>query len=324
MMRELEYIRCHGSGNRFVMIDAVRCAAALEGCDLPALARAACRLDGGTDGLLLLAGGPAEWGMRMFNPDGSEAEMCGNGIRCVARLADERYLRADRFALVSGGRSYAITREEPLAGAIPAYGVRIPVGRSSADYAGGESIGGAIPELDPALEFTYLHLGNPHLAARVGRIDMELLRRLGERVATLGGLFPRGVNVSLFRVDGRRELFVATYERGAGITESCGTAMTASSTAACLLGCCDFDADLAVRNRGGMVRCLCRRDARGALSTRLAGNATFEAEAVLRFDGGRAERLAGSERPRAAETAAYDAFRRTVAEDSPIRNHDNR
>ena len=153
---------------------------------------------------------------------------------------------------------------------------------------------------------------------------MELLRRLGERVATLGGLFPRGVNVSLFRVDGRRELFVATYERGAGITESCGTAMTASSTAACLLGCCDFDADLAVRNRGGMVRCLCRRDARGALSTRLAGNATFEAEAVLRFDGGRAERLSGSERPRAAETAAYDAFRRTVAEDSPIRNHDNR
>lgn len=313
MMRELEYIRCHGSGNRFVMIDAVRCAAALDGCDLEALARAACRLDGGTDGLLLLTGGAREWGMRMFNPDGSEAEMCGNGIRCVARLADERYLRADRFALRSGGRSYAISREEPLAGGIPAYGVRIPIGRSSADFAGGELVGGAIPELDPALDFTYLHLGNPHLAACVGRIDTDLLRRLGERVVTLGGLFPRGVNVSLYRVDGRGELFVATYERGAGITESCGTAMTASSTAACLLGLCDFDAELAVRNRGGMVRCRCCRDAEGNLVTRLAGNATFEEEALLRFDGERAERLAGSGRPHEAEVAAYDAFRRAVA-----------
>ena len=86
--------------------------------------------------------------------------------------------------------------------------------------------------------------------------------------------------------------------------------MTASSTAACLLGACDFDADLKVRNRGGMVRCRCSAD--GGLRTLLAGNATFEADGVLSFDGVCAEPL-GQLRPRPVEIAAYDAFRAAVA-----------
>ncbi|MDE7123653.1 MAG: diaminopimelate epimerase [Alistipes sp.] len=312
-MQQFEYIRCHGSGNRFVMIDAVRDAERLAQCDPAALARAACRLDGGTDGLLLLVGCGAEYGMRMFNPDGSEAEMCGNGIRCVARLAHERYGTGGRFALWSGGRRYDISHLDPLPGAIPVYGAVIPVGRASADFAGSSDglTGAPLPELDPDLSFTFLDLGNPHLVARVDAVDFDLLRRLGERVVALRSLFPRGVNVSLFRCDGRRDLFVATYERGAGITESCGTAMTASSTAACLLGACDYDAELRVRNRGGMVRCCCTAD--GGLRTLLAGNATFEADGAFRFDGAQAFPLDGAVRLRGEEIAAYDAFRAGVA-----------
>lgn len=279
-MKEVEYILCHGSGNRFAMVDAVRDAAALEGVDPAALARSACRLGGGMDGLLLLVAVGDEYGMRMFNPDGSEAEMCGNGIRCVARLAAERYLPgADGFMLWSGGRRYAITREAQVAEGIPTFGVEIPIRRASADFvlAGTETefIAGRIEPLDAELEFTYLNLGNPHITACVDAIDVQKLKRLGERVLELKDIFPNGVNVSLYSPTANG-IFVATYERGVGITPSCGTAMTASSTAACLTGVCGFGATIDVANRGGMVRCRCLND-EGGLRTQLIGNATYDA-----------------------------------------------
>ena len=103
-MTKLQYIKCHGSGNDFIMIDGVAQADRLSGVDLAALARTACdRSKGiGSDGVLLLVSSASGYGMRMFNPDGTEAGMCGNGIRCVARLAD-RYVGQSEFDLVSGG-----------------------------------------------------------------------------------------------------------------------------------------------------------------------------------------------------------------------------
>lgn len=310
----MEYILCHGSGNRFAMIDAAGEAAALEGCDLAALARSVCRFGNGLDGLLLLVHSGGAYGMRMFNPDGSEAEMCGNGIRCVARLAAERYVGTERFTLRSGGREYEVACAEPIFGQIPTFGVTIPLRRASDDFrwpgAEQEWLAGTIGPLAPDLRFTYLNPGNPHLAACVDTIDMERLEHLGERVLALPEIFPRGVNVSLYRQTGARSLFVSTYERGAGITFSCGTAMTASSTAACLLGLCDFGSEIEVVNRGGMVRCRPLQQ-EGRLRTILTGNATFEADGRMTFDGVKA--VSVGERRRTEETAAYDAFLMSVA-----------
>ena len=87
-MREFDHIVCHGSGNRFVLVDAVAQPSIAEEADPAILARELCRLHGGLDGLLLLVRVGEEYGMRMYNPDGSAAEMCGNGIRLrrTARL----------------------------------------------------------------------------------------------------------------------------------------------------------------------------------------------------------------------------------------------
>jgi diaminopimelate epimerase len=101
------------------------------------------------------------------------------------------------------------------------------------------------------------------------------LKSLGERVIELKELFPEGVNLSMYEVLSPRSIFVATYERGAGITLSCGTAMTASATAASLLGYVDGGACLDVVNRGGMVHCTPMIGEQGIV-TRLEGNATFE------------------------------------------------
>ncbi len=296
-MREFDHIVCHGSGNRFVLVDAVAQPSIAEEADPAILARELCRLHGGLDGLLLLVRVGEEYGMRMYNPDGSAAEMCGNGIRCVARLACERYVGEQRFALWSGGRRYRIFREEPLPGGIPAFGVVIPIGFASDDFVCDGPrpfVGGAVLPLDRDRRFTYLNLGNPHLVCRTDRIDLDELERAGRRVTELPEVFPHGINLSFYRPCGQQRIFVATYERGAGITLSCGTAMTACSTAACIEGVCRCGEPIEVLNRGGMVRCLCVRE-QDETRTSLIGNATFEGEGLFAFDA-------------ATETDAYAAF----------------
>ncbi len=284
---EIGFIKCHGSGNEFVMTDSVACD--MSGIALDALAVRACdrRTGIGADGLLVLVrSGEDGYGMRMFNPDGTEAEMCGNGIRCIARLASG-YVGRDEFFLASGGREYLITRHEDLRLPVPMFGVRIPVRLWSDDFAmqctDGVFLARPIPELDSDLRFTAVSVGNPHVVAEVERIDYGLLERLGERVKSLPRIFPHGVNVSLVEVRRRNTIFVATYERGAGITPSCGTAMTSGATAMALADRCDFDRRIDVLNRGGAVRCICSRE--GGLNTTLEGNATYESKGRIEICG---------------------------------------
>ena len=146
---KVEYIKCHGSGNEFVMIDTV--AKRVDDSLLPALSVAVCdRVRGiGADGILLLVQNEQGlYGMRMFNPDGSEAEMCGNGIRCIARPA-EGYVGAEQFDLTSGGKVYPTARYAPVFGDIPTFGVEIGVNLWSEDFAftpseSGDFIGAAV------------------------------------------------------------------------------------------------------------------------------------------------------------------------------------
>lgn len=287
-MQAMEIIKCHGSGNDFIMVDTTR-DEALQHVDWAAFARIASNREHGigSDGILLVVRHEdGVYGMDMLNPDGTHAEMCGNGIRCVARLADERGYLA-RGILRSGGRDYRIARAEDIAAGIPAFKVEIPIRRHSEDFTfyreGDSFVGGVIEALHPSLRFTALNLGNPHIVAEVESIDLALLSELGERVKEATELFPRGVNVSLYE---RRPkgIFVATYERGAGITLSCGTAMTASATAAHLLAMFDEGERIEVSNRGGRVYCTTRTEP--TLTTTLEGNATFEWTGRAEFEDG--------------------------------------
>jgi diaminopimelate epimerase len=285
---KVEYIKCHGSGNEFVMIDTV--AQEVDNSLLSALSVAVCdRSSGiGADGILLLVkSNQGLYGMRMFNPDGSEAEMCGNGIRCIARLA-EQYTLCQHFDLTSGGKIYPTARYAPVFGDIPTYGVEIGVKLWSEDFnfipsKSGDFIGGVIEQLHPTLRWTTISVGNPHIVAVVESTDLELLNGLGERVKGLKDIFPNGVNISLVELRAENHIFVTTFERGAGITPSCGTAMTSSATAMALQGLCSYDSDIVVENRGGAVRCICSN--KSGLKTTLIGNATYTEQGELDFDG---------------------------------------
>ncbi len=287
-MTNFEIIKCHGSGNDFIMVDTTRLENATA-IDWSAFARIACdRTNGiGSDGVLLVVrNDEGIYGMDMLNPDGTHAEMCGNGIRCVARLAQERgYLNSG--TLTSGGRTFPARRAESVAEGIETFSVDIPIATWSPSFAffnrDERFVGRVIEPLNNELRFTALNLGNPHIVAAVEKIDMSLLEQLGERVKGLKEVFPHGVNVSLYEVLSPTSIFVATYERGAGITLSCGTAMTASSTAATLLGYVDEGSKIEVFNRGGKVACRTVID-NSAITTTLEGNATFEWVGEARFD----------------------------------------
>lgn len=273
---KFDYIKCHGSGNEFVMVDTIKFP--LEGIDLAEFARFVCDRESsvGADGVLLLVKEGEMFGMRMFNPDGSEAEMCGNGIRCVARLAEE-YVGKREFEMFSGGNIYGIVRAEDIYPEIPTYGVDLKVRLSSHDFGfanGAEQfVSQPIERLDSRMRWSAINVGNPHIVAEVEKIDYALLTQLGERVVELKEEFPKGINVSLVELLEQNRIFVATYERGAGITASCGTAMTSSATAMALNGRCDYEAIIEVENRGGAVRCICHKG--GALHTQLIGNASY-------------------------------------------------
>lgn len=313
----LKYILCHGSGNRFALIDGVEFAELLPKISTAEFVREAVQAldDRVLDGVLFLVKRrDNEYEMRMFNSDGSYAEMCGNGIRCVARLVSERYSTERAFTLHSGGRNYPIRIEEPIFNRLATFGVDIAITFQSKDFALNrkERIAERIPELDKELKFMFLNPGNPHIVAQTESIDFGHLTKLGERVKELKEIFPNGVNVSLYRQLDRQRIFVATYERGVGLTESCGTAMTSSATASVILGRNSAGENIEVINRGGAVRCCVKLSESGEVCTQLTGNATYYAEGTLSWMKGGISILEQS--PIKDEDEEYRLFLRGIKE----------
>lgn len=192
-----------------------------------------------TDGLLvLLPSKSADVQMRMFNPDGSEAEMCGNGIRCVARYLEER----------GEGESLVI---ETLGGAI---GARL-ISRSP--YVVETQMGaprvGAARELQAAgrrWHYVPVSVGNPHVVVFVDDLAAIDLETVGPAIETHPD-FPNGTNVHFVRVVDRSTLRVRHWERGAGATRACGTGIVASAAAAIVKG--DVASPVTVHVPGGTL-----------------------------------------------------------------------
>ncbi len=274
--------KCHGSGNDFPMIDA----RGLDVADWAPVARALADRGGpvGGDGLLLLVPGRggAAFGMRMFNSDGTEAETCLNGLRCVARAGFEATgVDAAEASLATSVAT--VSRDAEVAPGV--YTVREAVGPVGLDVRDWPMHVGATRIVDapvPPLggrRFTAVAMPNPHLVAFVEAVDEAELVALGETCEVAPDWLPRRANVS-FVVAGQGTLFVRTFERGVGLTDSCGSAMAASTVAACLTGRLGYGEEVAVLNRGGMVRAVAGGD--GGVT--LSGNATFEWHGTVEVD----------------------------------------
>lgn len=310
---ELNFTKCHGSGNDFCLIDSRDLD--LDDASWGRIARTLSDRAGpvGADGILLLTRGDdfSDFGMRVINADGSEPETCLNGLRCLARAAFEASgIDVARVRLKTSGAQVA--REDSLAPGV--YTVRETVGPVGTDPAAvgirvaAPVIDAVVPGLPSDRAFTALAMPNPHLIAFVDKVDVDELVALGQWCEAGPELLVDRANVSFVEVRGAA-LFVQTFERGVGLTNACGSAMAASAHAAGLTGRLPFGEWLTVFNPGGRVRARAEGPAGGDAVT-IAGNATFEWDGVVEVDPATGE--AGAlrvVRRRGDEVAAWEAAR---------------
>lgn len=251
----MEFIKYQATGNDFILIDTVR----MPSQDWPTLAKTMCdrHYGVGADGILLvLPSKKADYRMRIFNPDGSEAEICGNGLRCFARYIVETKKK---------GRNDKITIET-LAGikeAIPymkngrVTSVRLSMGKPSLKLSDIPAVlpvyKGKAPVLDYPLEvagknltLTFVSMGNPHAVhfLREGeKVDKFPLSKIGPMVEN-NAFFPRRTNFEIVQVTGKDTLNARVWERGAGETLSCGSGACAIAVAARLKGLIEDEVDI--------------------------------------------------------------------------------
>jgi len=309
----LAIVKCHGSGNDFPMIDARGVDA--DAVSWPEIARHLANRNGpvGGDGLLLFKDGRdgCDFGFAMYNSDGSEAETCLNGLRCVARAGFDA-LGIDDAQVALATSVAAVRRVADLAPGV--HTVLETAGPARLDIADwplaiGRSRNVELP-IDPlgsARAFTAVAMPNPHLVAFVPAIDEAELVAIGLACEAAPSWLPHRANVSFVEQRGAA-LFVRTHERGVGLTDACGSAMAASVHAAALTGRIGWDDETVVLNRGGMVRATAWRD--GLVS--LAGNATYEWSGTVELAGGHVRSL-DIECRYPEEIAAWERVRARVA-----------
>ncbi len=224
--------KMHGAFNDFAVIDRRN---ADEAFDLHTFARRICDRRGGVgaDGLILIEPSKkANARMRIFNADGSEAEMCGNGLRCAARFLCEAG-EGDRF------------RIETAAGVLSAevmsqgetFTIRTQIGTPHFE-----------PRALPFANAAYVEIGNPHVAIFEKSLDAIDLK---QTAAKLQQLLPNGVNVHVVVAVDRGRLDVRHWERGVGLTQACGTGAAACAAAALRFGLAE--SPVAVHVPGGVL-----------------------------------------------------------------------
>lgn len=272
---KINFIKCHGSGNDFILVDCMSDKLYLDEFDYSNITKIVCDRNGsiGADGtLFLLPSEIADVRMRIFNSDGSEPEMCGNGIRCIARKANE-LLEEDEFSIETMKTILKVKKEEDMFKGI--YSFSVVLDDVNINYNKSFSVFNEYIEgLSDIIKFTTINIGNPHIVANVEDLDVSVLEKIGVKANSLTEVFPNGVNVSFYKSIGRQAIYVATYERGVGMTHSCGTAMSSTSIASSLLGLTSFNKWVTIYNKGGMVKCFPKKDG-SDISVKLLGNATF-------------------------------------------------
>jgi len=241
-MATLRFAKLHGTANDFIYVDA---RAGFPG-DPAALAPRLCdrRRGIGADGLILLlapSNGEADCRMAIYNADGSRAEMCGNGIRGLAKFVRDRGLsRAEPLRVETDAGVMTICTHASVSGRVARVTVDMgrPVwdGRRIPVAADGEVVERPLEVDGRRWAVTCVSMGNPHCVVFVDDDVAALaLADLGPRFAR-HPFFPRGVNTEFVRPLGPERLEMRVWERGAGETMACGTGACAAAVAAARTG----------------------------------------------------------------------------------------
>jgi diaminopimelate epimerase len=239
----MRFTKMHGAGNDYVYVN---CFEETVPADLAALATAVSdRHKGiGSDGLILIhPSSVADARMQMFNADGSEGEMCGNGIRCVAKYLYDHGIARKETLQIETGRGVLTLKVFAAKGKVD----RVRVGMGQPILKSAEiptRLPGDPPVLVPLdvagreLKVTCVSMGNPHCIAFVDEITDDLVLRVGPQIERHAA-FPKRVNAEFVKVLSRSETMLRVWERGSGETQACGTGACAAAVAGVLAGLTD-------------------------------------------------------------------------------------
>jgi len=234
---KIAFTKMHGIGNDFIVIDCRDKAIRSRLSDLSGLSRRLCdrRFGIGADQILLLeTSESADFAMKIYNADGSEVEMCGNGIRCLAKyiwdrgLSEKDILEIETLAGIirpeRAGEMVRVDMGEPVLD-----GRMIPV-----------ALDGRITDMPlradgREVRITCVSMGNPHAVIVVDNVDAFDVHRYGP-IIEHSPLFPNRINVEFIQILGPESIRMRVWERGSGETLACGTGASAVGVAANILG----------------------------------------------------------------------------------------
>jgi diaminopimelate epimerase len=236
----MRFTKMQGAGNDYIYVN---CFQETVPPQLAALARQMSdrHFGIGADGLILIEPSDvADARMRMFNADGSEAEMCGNGIRCLAKYVyDYGICRRDNLKIETGAGTLSLDLQTDGDRVVR---VRVDMGQPIVDaaripttLAGPTVVDREIDVGDRNLSVTCVSMGNPHCVIFVDEINDDLVLGWGPRIET-DARFPSRVNVEFVQVASATEVRQRTWERGSGETLACGTGASAVCVAGVLTG----------------------------------------------------------------------------------------
>lgn len=255
-LKEIKFTKMHGAGNDYVYINCFE-----EKVDDPsklALLMSPRHFSVGSDGVILICPSTkADAQMRMFNADGSEGKMCGNGIRCVGKyLYDNNIVKKDviKVDTLSGVKTLKITDEGGKAALI---GVDMGIPEFCADkipvlFKEKTMINQKVEVCKKEYFITAVSMGNPHAVIFLDDVRNLNLNEIGPYFENLE-IFPQRVNTEFVKVISEKRLEMRVYERGSGETLACGTGACACVAAAVKNGICKIGEEITVDLLGGSL-----------------------------------------------------------------------
>jgi len=238
----MKFTKMHGAGNDYVYVDCF--AEKIENPAEVAIKVSNRNFGIGSDGLILIMpSDTADVRMRMFNSDGSESEMCGNGIRCVAKYAfDHGIVSKKEISAETGAGILTLQLITGAGGKVDR--VRVNMGKPRltkaeipmlGEPAGDQTINQPLNILHTVFHVTMVSMGNPHCVIFVDDVENFQVEKYGPLIEN-HDLFPRRTNVEFVQIISRTEVRQRTWERGAGETLACGTGASAVCVAGALNG----------------------------------------------------------------------------------------
>ncbi|MBS3817251.1 MAG: diaminopimelate epimerase [Candidatus Thermoplasmatota archaeon] len=247
----MNFTKMQSLGNDYIIIDETT--RSIDKSEMSRLAQKMCRrkFSVGADGIIFARDSHEHAiEMRIFNQDGSEAEMCGNGIRCFARYVfDENLVEEKDFEIETLAGPREVSLKEDV--------VRVNMGkpewkREAVPVVGeGEFIEEEIDVQDESVKGTCVSVGNPHCVIFVENVEEAGVKELGPALET-HPIFPDDINVEFVEISDEDRLKLRVWERGVGETNACGTGACAGFAAAHRLGRCKGSVE--VELKGGTLR----------------------------------------------------------------------